>query len=150
MGTPYTVVAGVDGSAAGRRALRWAAAEARARGGVVRAVIAWQAGGYEDGNLPPSPEQVKQAAIAALTKEVRALRAQIGSSQPITAEAVRGRPADVLTMSAFEADELVLGSHGNGALRHRVLGSTAEECIRKARCPVVVVPAPARAPAIAA
>ncbi|GAA0815748.1 universal stress protein [Spirilliplanes yamanashiensis] len=141
MGTPYTVVAGVDGSAGGRRALRWAAAEARARGGVVRAVIAWQAGGYEDGSLPPTPAQAKRAAIAALTREIRNLRARIGPAQPITAEAVRGPAAEVLTMSAFEADELVLGSHGNGALRHPLAGSTAAACIRRARCPVVVIPA---------
>jgi nucleotide-binding universal stress UspA family protein len=37
---------------------------------------------------------------------------------------------------------IVVGSHGHGALHHLLLGSVAEELIRKADRPVVVVPRP--------
>lgn len=40
------------------------------------------------------------------------------------------------------ADLLVLGSHGHSRVRHTVLGSVSEDCIRKASCPVVVIPVP--------
>jgi hypothetical protein len=40
---------------------------------------------------------------------------------------------------------LVLGSHGHSRVRH-VLGSVSEECIRKAACPVVVLPVPVADP----
>lgn len=53
------------------------------------------------------------------------------------------RTADVLTGAARAADLLVLGSHGNSRIRHTVLGSVSEECVRRANCPVVVVPVPA-------
>jgi nucleotide-binding universal stress UspA family protein len=36
----------------------------------------------------------------------------------------------------------VLGSHGHSRVRHTVLGSVSEDCIRKAACPVVVIPVP--------
>ena len=39
--------------------------------------------------------------------------------------------------------DLVLGSHGHRRVRHTVLGSVSEDCIRKATCPVVVIPVPA-------
>jgi nucleotide-binding universal stress UspA family protein len=46
----------------------------------------------------------------------------------------------VLTAAARNAGLLVLGSHGHSAVRQTVLGSVSAECIRKATCPVVVLP----------
>jgi nucleotide-binding universal stress UspA family protein len=60
----------------------------------------------------------------------------------IAAETVQAGPAAALTRAARDADLLVLGSHGHGRLHHAVVGSVAEECIRAAACPVVVVPVP--------
>ena len=37
-------------------------------------------------------------------------------------------------------DLIVVGSHGHGAMYHLLIGSAAELLLRKARCPVVVVP----------
>ena len=48
-----------------------------------------------------------------------------------------------MVCAARSADLLVLGSHGHSRLQHTVLGSVSEECIRKATCPVVVIPVPA-------
>lgn len=38
------------------------------------------------------------------------------------------------------ADAIVLGSHGHGALYDLLVGSVAEGVLRRAPCPVVVVP----------
>jgi nucleotide-binding universal stress UspA family protein len=65
-------------------------------------------------------------------------------------EAVEGRAGDVLSTVARDADILVLGSHGHSRVWHTVLGSVSEECVRKAACPVVVVPVPQAAPHAAA
>ena len=38
-----------------------------------------------------------------------------------------------------EADLIVLATHGLGALKHMLLGSTAEKVVRKAPCPVLTI-----------
>ncbi len=73
-----------------------------------------------------------------------ALTERRGSAFPIAREVIEGRPADVLAGAARGADLLVLGSHGHSRVRHTVLGSVSEDCIRKAAGPVVVVPVPDR------
>jgi nucleotide-binding universal stress UspA family protein len=40
-------------------------------------------------------------------------------------------------------DLIVVGTHGRSWLRQRLFGSVTEEVIRRARCPVMVVKAPA-------
>ena len=42
-----------------------------------------------------------------------------------------------------DVDLIVLGSHGRGGLEHLLLGSVAEKVLRKAPCPVMVVPSAA-------
>lgn len=45
---------------------------------------------------------------------------------------------------ARDADFIVLGSHGHGAMYDLLVGSTAHGVLRRAPCPVVVVPAARR------
>ncbi len=135
------IVVGVDGSGSGRRALEWAAREATDRVTAVQAVMAWHWDGVEAEMLTvSSPEEERLRALAILEREVRTVVAEHGSQTPIAAELIEGSPAEVLTTASRGADLLVLGSHGHGPLRHRVLGSVSESCIRKAACPVVVIP----------
>jgi nucleotide-binding universal stress UspA family protein len=49
-------------------------------------------------------------------------------------------------------DLIVMGTHGRSWLKERLFGSVTEEVVRRARCPVMVVkaPAPAREPGPAA
>jgi nucleotide-binding universal stress UspA family protein len=65
---------------------------------------------------------------------------------PVRLTVVEGVAADVLVHAVLTDDLLVLGSHGHGQLHQAVLGSTTETCVRRAPCPVVVVPASMRAP----
>ncbi|MEJ3747024.1 universal stress protein [Actinomycetes bacterium KLBMP 9797] len=143
----YQIVVGVDGSDGGRRALLWAVREAAARGGTVQAVTAWHWDGFEE--IPPgamNPAEAKARAERMLTRELETLPMHERTGLPIALEAVEGRPAAALTAAAGDADLLVLGSHGHGRIRHSMLGSVSEECVRKAVCPVVVVPVPHAAP----
>ena len=47
-------------------------------------------------------------------------------------------------------DLIVMGTHGHSWMKQRLAGSLTEEVIRHARCPVLVVKAPAHAEALAA
>jgi nucleotide-binding universal stress UspA family protein len=143
MNSSYLIVVGVDGSEGGRRALDWAAHEAATRGGAVQAVIAWSWDGMEYGPIAATrPEEASRRAMRVLEQEIKALAERRGSASPIAAEVIEGRPADVLATAGSAADLLVLGSHGHSRVRHTVLGSVSEDCIRKAACPVVVIPVP--------
>jgi nucleotide-binding universal stress UspA family protein len=143
MNNNYLIVVGVDGSEGGRRALDWAAQEAASHGGAVQAVIAWSWDGMEYGPIAATrPAQESQLATQVLEREIKALAERRGTASPVAAEVIEGRPADVLATAGSAADLLVLGSHGHSRVRHTVLGSVSEECIRKAACPVVVIPVP--------
>jgi nucleotide-binding universal stress UspA family protein len=144
MNANYLIVVGVDGSEGGRRALEWAAGEAANRGGAVQAVVAWSWDGIEFGPVAAGyPEEEQQRAGRMLDREIKALIERRGSHLPVAGEVIEGRPADVLAAAGRTADLLVLGSHGHSRVRHTVLGWVSEECIRKASCPVVVIPVPA-------
>ena len=144
MNNSYLIVVGVDGSEGGHRALQWAAREAATRGGAVQAVIAWSWDGMEYGPIAATrPDEEAERARGLLDREIQDLIKSNGSHLPVAGEAIEGRPADVLSAAGRAADLLVLGSHGHSRVRHTVLGSVSEECIRKATCPVVVIPVPA-------
>ena len=53
-----------------------------------------------------------------------------------------GHPArEILALAdRAQADMLVIGTHGRGGVEHLLLGSVAEKIMRKAACPVLVVP----------
>ena len=59
-----------------------------------------------------------------------------------TAMLVQGKPTQKILEQAdrLDADMIVLGSHGHGAMFHLLAGSVCESLMRKASCPVVVVP----------
>lgn len=60
-----------------------------------------------------------------------------------TTAVLEGGSASTLVEEAkrVSAAMIVLGSHGHGALYHLLLGSTTLEVLRRAECPVVIVPA---------
>jgi nucleotide-binding universal stress UspA family protein len=67
---------------------------------------------------------------------------------PIQVEVRQGAPADEIVKRAAElpADLLVIGTHGHGGFEKWVLGSVTERVLRRARCPVLTVPARGRLP----
>ena len=59
-----------------------------------------------------------------------------------------GRPKDEILATADEcnADLIILGTHGRTGFDHFISGSVAESVLRKAKCPVLIIPNPAPAP----
>lgn len=51
-----------------------------------------------------------------------------------------GRPVPTLLQDCvdFEADLLIVGAHGRKGLQHLLIGSVAEQLLRRARCPVLI------------
>lgn len=49
-------------------------------------------------------------------------------------------PTIIAQANALKAAYIVIGSHGHGAVYDLVVGSTTQGVLRKARCPVLVVP----------
>ncbi len=145
----HRIVVGVDGTDGGRRALRWALHEAAVRGSTVQAVMSWR---WDTADPTESTEQARESAERTLRDEIAEQTAAVPASAGVTvaAEVVEGRAADVLCRAAQEADLLVLGSHGHDRVYHTVLGSTAQECVESAECPVVVIPVGWQVPAKAA
>jgi nucleotide-binding universal stress UspA family protein len=98
--------------------------------------------GYE-----PGPAVVRDDLAHQLRDEHRKLQAmeKIPADRGVKTKAllVRGYPAEKILSEAerLNAELIVLGSHGHGMLFHLVAGSVAEAVLKKARCPVLVVPA---------
>jgi len=76
--------------------------------------------------------------LSDLTERIRAAGATAG--EPAL---VMGRTAEEILRRADEggAELIVVGSHGHGGLHHLLVGSTTDAVLRRARVPVVVVPA---------
>lgn len=135
------VVVGIDGSEASRNALRWAVAETRDTGGEVHAVAVWH-----------QPLQFGANALARTPAKdfEEEARAWVGTAIDESGESAasvrthieRGDPSTVLLDHAGRADLLVVGNRGRGGLAGAMLGSVALRVAHRARCPVVLVPAP--------
>lgn len=84
-------------------------------------------------------EQRDQAEKDLATARERARAAGV----PAEASIRGGHPArEILAVAdEFHADLVVIGTHGRGGVEHLLLGSVAEKVMRKAPCPVMVVPA---------
>jgi nucleotide-binding universal stress UspA family protein len=103
--------------------------------------------GFEAG-----PQSVRDARANELRHEHRAFqqRAKDICGKGVDAEAylIEGSTVDTILKQAdhLQADLLVLGSHGHGALYRTVLGSVSEGVLRRAHIPVLIVPARLAAP----
>jgi len=65
---------------------------------------------------------------------------------PTTAITVAGDEVECIISEHMKsnADMIVMGSHGHGALFHLLIGSVSEGVVRRSRCPVLIVPAALR------
>ncbi|MEW1636891.1 universal stress protein [Streptomyces sp. NPDC093801] len=131
------VAVGVDGSAEGRAAARWAAREAVLRRVSLRLVHAvdWPL----DPVLPGVGRQdVDRWADQALTETAEELR-RLHPLLEITTRCPQGRPAAALAAEAADASLLVLGSRGLGGLVGFLVGSVALSTVVATDTPVVLV-----------
>ncbi len=65
-----------------------------------------------------------------------------GAPDRISTLLIQGVTADkiIQEQERLQADCIVLGSHGHGALHHLLTGSVAAGVLKKAACPVLIVP----------
>jgi nucleotide-binding universal stress UspA family protein len=144
-----TIVVGVDGSAASREAIRWAAEEARLRDAQLVAVHAWSfvpvaplgdAGvlAMPAGDLPGQLSAESDGATATLEA---ALDDALGANPDIEVDrrVIEGDAGEVLVDEAAKGDLVVVGSHGRTGLKAALLGSVSRYVVDHATCPVVVV-----------
>jgi nucleotide-binding universal stress UspA family protein len=61
--------------------------------------------------------------------------------EPIESALLEGHVAEEIVSASveWEADLIVIGTHGRGRIGALLLGSTAQEVIRQARCPMMTV-----------
>ena len=142
-GARQVVVVGVDGSAESIAALGWARNYATASGAKVRAVHAWHYpaafGIAPVGKAPPSvTAEVEQRMRDDLAAAVAQVYGGQGDAQVETALRY-GHPVEVLIDESKNADLLVVGHRGHGAVTGMLFGSVSIHCVTSAACPVVVV-----------
>ncbi|MGM0577784.1 MAG: universal stress protein [Myxococcota bacterium] len=84
--------------------------------------------------------QARATASGALTAARAALREDHPDVE-VSVEVVDGHPVDALVKAGDrpEVDRIVMGSHGRKGLRRWMLGSVAEQVVRRAHVPVLVV-----------
>ena len=146
MSTREKVVVGIDGSDGSRAALEFAMDEAARRGAAVRVVWAIPETGYWAASYGMSPDPGRGAGRGPgevgrqMVDDVVAGRDGALTDVPVEVWAVPGPAAAVLVEQAAEADLLVVGHRGRGALRSAVLGSVGMQCVLHAPGPVTVVP----------
>jgi nucleotide-binding universal stress UspA family protein len=133
------VVVGVDGSAQSTTALRWAAAEAKARDAELEVVHAWSLPAL--GNDPwmgafPNPDDVAKWADELLAE---ALADPALAGVNATGLLRHGGAGRALLDQAGGAGLVVVGSRGRGAIAGWFLGSVSRQLVHHAACPVVVV-----------
>lgn len=142
------IVVGVDGSDGGRRALRWALREAKAAGARLLVVSVYFRS-QSDPAFPPSAATVdlQRRAERLLREDLSAALAELDSPPEVeTAIVPAAVTAHALAEAAADAELLVVGSHGHGAIESRLLGTVSQGCVSGAICPVVVIPVFDRSP----
>jgi nucleotide-binding universal stress UspA family protein len=134
-----TVILALDGSESSDRALEFATRLAGEQGSTVHAVhvteiFMGRGGGavpLNEGDLKTKVEgQVRELANAGVKATLEA------HSTPV------GGPAHVIAEVAAQAnaDLIVVGTRGHGAVTGLLVGSVSQRLLHLARCPVVVVP----------
>lgn len=141
-----TVVVATDFSATAREALRTATEISRTSGArlhIVNVVLdpmnqPWmvEAAGVDWVGLKQQWMDGARGQMAALVED------QGLDASAVATAIVPGRPAVEIVRYAEEhgADLIVMGTHGYGTVRRFLLGSVADQVLRQATCPVLVVP----------
>ncbi|WP_322861240.1 universal stress protein [Mycobacterium europaeum] len=148
----FGVMVGVDGSGPSDTAVRWAAHDALLRKcpltlvhAVAPPLLPWSAS-----QMPAELRQRQERdAQAVLDDAVRIANDTTGddSSVDIDRQVFVSPPVPTLVDLSNEADMVVVGSHGLGAVHRMLLGSVSSGLLHQARCPVAVVHSDAQAQA---
>ncbi|QEN13430.1 universal stress protein [Mycolicibacterium sp. ELW1] len=142
--TKYDIVVGVDGSPESKVAVDWAARDAALRGGQLHLVHVLSSpavmtfpevpvpSGYFQWQEDSAREILAGAAetVAAATKD---------DPVKVTSEIVSGSPVPTLADLSKDAQLIVVGCRGRGALARSLLGSVSTGLVHHAHCPVAII-----------
>lgn len=140
------VLAAIDGSAVSSEVIAQALHMARASGGEVQVLSVYEPSSMGTADLfsagKPEDAEARQADFERHLNGIlrRAPRGGVPMHHRLLA-AHAPREAILEAVSQMEADLLVIGSSGQNAIQHMLLGSTAEAALLRSPCPVLVVPA---------
>ena len=143
-----TIVVGVDGSEGGAAAFEFAAGEAALRSVRLRIVAAWSVpvAAYGADLAPLLDAETLDSFRARAQQLADDASERVKKLQPsleVEALAAEGQPADVLLEQGADAELIVVGRRGLGGVKSLLLGSTSQQVVHYAACPVVVVNQPA-------
>jgi nucleotide-binding universal stress UspA family protein len=135
------VLVGHDGSDAAGEAVQYAAGLAGRLGKTLHVLRAWGL------TSAPTPTSRRTGYVPPLTDYEDAVREDLAADVDrlqldgdVRLHVVHGRAAKELVAAAEGAELLVVGRRGEGGFRGLIFGSTADQVMRYASCPVVVVP----------
>jgi nucleotide-binding universal stress UspA family protein len=138
-----TVVVGVDGSADGLRAVRWAAADAARRHRPLHLLHAhnWPELAYPPAGmaLPVTYEIDTQEAVTRILTDAVEQARTVSDDLQISTESTTRLCVPALLAASRRAALVVVGSRGLGGFTALLVGSTGVELAAHAACPVVIV-----------
>ncbi|MFF7456483.1 universal stress protein [Kitasatospora sp. NPDC008115] len=134
---PPSVVVGVDGSPAAANAVRFALGLAAERRADLRAVRVRQRAAF-DRTDPRTVEAELRRELVTGTAGLHALHPEVH----LTHEVLHGHPVEELARASEHALAVVVGRRGDGGFTGMRMGSVPSGLLRRARCPVITVPAP--------
>ncbi|HXY65789.1 MAG TPA: universal stress protein, partial [Mycobacterium sp.] len=156
----YGIIVAADGSPASNAAVCWAAQDAVLRRipltvvHVVNPVVtAWPHSPLPDGVAVWQENEGRRI----LADSLKLARDTVNDNPriPIESELIFSATAPTLVDLSKEADLIVVGTYGRGALARGLLGSVSSSLVRQAHCPVAVIrdeeprmPDPAQAPVL--
>lgn len=139
------ILVGHDGSEASDKAVRWAVEWAGRVGCDVHVVRGWvmssapRPSTWSPGYVPPMTD-FEQSVLEHLERDVK--RLELPPDGPaVHCWVLHGPAGRRLVEVSDKAVLVVVASRGSGGFRGLVLGSTADQIVRHANCPVVVIPA---------
>ncbi|MFB1296597.1 universal stress protein [Mycobacterium sp. pW049] len=157
---PFGIVVGVDGSAASRVAVDWAARNAAMRRIPLTLAYVLPSALMQSWIQAPLPtaffedEKEEAARVLADARKVSEAAAE-GVVLAVTEKVLSGQPVPTLADVSRTADLIVVGSRGLGKWERRLLGSVSTGLVQHAHCPVAVIhdedpliPHPSEAPVV--
>ena len=140
----------IDGSPASNRGLEEAIKLARDQGARLRLVhvldeLVSVPGAEAVVYLGNTADLLREAGEQILAQARELVKTSGLESESVVLETVGGRAAEsiIAEAAAWAADLIVLGTHGRRGVKRLVMGSDAEEIVRTAPVPVLLVRAPA-------
>ena len=135
----------IDFSECSRLALEYAVAMGRWYGARVTALHVFANLPIVDpmGVYPGQPLALRDVDVDALRDQLTGYVAAFAGDLFVATELIEGtdvREEILKRAEAIQADVIVMGTHGRGGFEHLLLGSVAEKVVRKAACPVLLVP----------